>query len=78
MINTNDLLLKVGEYTNLCERERHAPSANGLSKALSVAPQTVRNVLHGTYNGRIYTEQPHPKRCIDNKDFSIIRDALKI
>ena len=38
--------------------------------------KTVHRVISGTYNGHFYGLVPHPNRCIDTKDFKIVRDIF--
>lgn len=45
-----------------------------VSKVLGVSPATVGNVRRGTYRkGRPYSDTPHSKRLIDNRDFMLIQ-----
>lgn len=76
MINTIELQNKVSNYTKNCIEHRTEPTYHGLSIVLGVSHQTISNVAHGTYNGKLYTEKPHPMRCIDNNDFEIIQGVF--
>lgn len=73
MINTTILVQTVQNYHKSCISTHKRPTFSGLSAALGVSPQTVSNVVHGSYNGGIeYSKTPAPTRCIDNADFPVI------
>lgn len=73
MINTTKLIQTVQNYRELCKTTHKRPTYYGISHALGVSPQTVSNVVHGTFNGgHEYSCNPAPTRCIDNADFEIL------
>ena len=74
MITTIELENKVRTYKDNCTKHNHEPTYNGLSNVLGVSHQTIANVVHGTYNGKQYTDKPHITRCIDNNDFELIKE----
>ena len=76
MFNTESLQAKADEYTGKCYRTHQKPTYKGLASMLNVAPQTIANVYKGTYNHKPYGIIPHHTRCIDNKDFDIIREVF--
>lgn len=70
MYDTKTLNLMVDDYLNHC---RYHPTCKGLADWLHISTSTIYRVLCGRYNGHMYSVVPHPTRCIDNKDFLIIR-----
>ena len=74
MISTTELQNCVKNYRERCRTENRTPTYTGLSLIIGTSPQTVANVVHGTFNGgHEYTATPHPNRCIDNTDFDLIK-----
>ncbi len=76
MINSTTLHERVQTYTDNCKRLHTKPTYTGLAKQLEVSGQTIGNVNKGMYNNKPYGKEPHATRCIDNKDFDIIRDVF--
>ena len=76
MFNTDALQAKADEYTGKCYRTHQKPTYRGLATMLDVSPQTISNVNSGLYNGKEYGLIPHPTRCIDTRDFDIIREVF--
>lgn len=77
MINTTVLQQIVNEYDKKCFEHHRKPSYKGLGTELGITGQTVRNIVTGIYkDGKPYTTTPHITRCIDNEDFSIVRDLF--
>lgn len=77
MIDTTVLVNRVSTYVEQCKAGKRRPTYYGISNALGVCPQTIANVCSGKFNGNDYTDTPAPTRCIDNKDFDIIKDLFK-
>lgn len=77
MINTTKLQTVVSEYDKKCIELNIKPTHRGLGNELGITGQTVRNIVTGIYkDGKPYTTTPHITRCIDNEDFSIVRDLF--
>ena len=74
MIETTKLYDGIEQYKELCQRVNRTPTYKGLALILNISPQTISNVVHGTFNGgHEYTDTPHAKRCIDNNDFDAVK-----
>ena len=73
MIDTTTLQTKVQLYSDRCQKSHRKPTFNGVGQVLGVSNKTVANVVHGHFNGRKYTDTPHATRCIDNRDFEIVK-----
>ena len=78
MINTTKLVQTVQRYHESCISTQKRPTFKGLSTALGISPQTVSNIVHGTFNGNLYTENPAPTRCVDNNDFEIVMGLFRV
>lgn len=65
----NDL---ISDYVDHCGR----PTRKGLANALHISPSTINRVILGMYNGKLYGLVPHCNRCIDNKDFGLVRSVF--
>lgn len=52
------------------------PTRRGLAQWLNISPSTINRVIRGCYNGKIYGIVPHCTRCIDNKDFGLVRSVF--
>lgn len=77
MINTVELEDSTRKYLENCIQRNKKPTFNGLGTVLGVSGQTLRNVFRGCYKSDLlYTDTPHPTRCIDNKDFEIIQNVF--
>lgn len=73
MINTEELTKAVRRYRERCRTANTQPTYKGMGIVLGVSSQTIGNVVHGTFNGRQYTERPAATRIIANSDFEIVQ-----
>ena len=73
MIDSTTLNTKISRYIEQCKIRHCKPTFKGIGNALSISGQTVSNVVHGTFNGKRYTERPHSTRIIANSDFEILQ-----
>lgn len=51
----------------------YCPTCKGLADWLHISTSTIYRALNGYYNGKPYGNEPNVNRCIDTKDFVIIR-----
>ncbi len=70
MYDTNTLNLLIDDYLANCGNH---PTRKGLAICLHISTSTIYRALCGFYNGKPYGTEPHVTRCIDTKDFMIIR-----
>ena len=73
-----DVESRIQAYMNVCKADNIKPTIYGLADRLGVNKETLRHIRLGAYKqGKPYTKTPHIKRCIDNSDFEIIRQAME-
>ena len=78
MIATESLIDAVRRYGEYCDRRNKRPTYEGLSHVLGISAPTVAHVVSGYYaNGKLYSPCPHPLRCIDNRDFPLVRELFE-
>lgn len=73
MIDSGLLREKVSRYRRECLINGEKPTQKDLAIILGVSCRTVFNVVHGSFNGFLYTDNPAATRCIDNNDFEMVR-----
>lgn len=77
MIDTQELTQAVLKYRERCRTANTQPTFKGMASALKVSGQTVANVVHGTFNGRRYTDHEHATRIIRNTDFELLQSLFE-
>ena len=70
MYDTDTLNCLIDEYLIECS---YHPTCKGLAIRLHISTRTIYRAICGFYNGKPYSNSPHVNRCIDTKDFMIIR-----
>lgn len=72
-----DVQAKIEPYLKACEQLETAPTITGLANSLGINERTLYRVIHGEYaKGKAYTDRPHPKREIDNRDFPLLESVF--
>ena len=77
MLKTGELSETIDTYLRECIKSHTRPTYKGIGRAIGASGMTIRNVNLGYYNGTPYGDKPSYNRRINNRDFDIIRNALK-
>lgn len=73
MYDCNELKLIIADYLKRCN---YHPTCRGLAYSLNISTSTIYRVISGFYNHKPYGEIPCSTRCINTKDFWIIRGVF--
>lgn len=77
MIEARELRTILRNYKKSCIKARLRPTKTDFARFIGVSAQTVRNGIHGTYNGRDYGNKPRFNRCFANRCFELLRDFFR-